>query len=1716
MSFHVNRRMEFLGRPVTTNVDTILGNTVRYGVQLQLASVSSEQRYWRVLGVYHLTPEENQGKHAVYVDVVDEAGNRVRDPNLRLHWGWEGQRPDEQVNPKAFDKPDSEPATNLDLYKGQHLWVQIEGDGLPSDRVCNCHTSHTDEPGPHGETWNSFGHHSFYVLFQCTRLVDTQEEEDGTTPILTSPDQAVYVRDQIADGSRCQPNATLQQIWTVRNTGTTTWGPGYALAYEQGAPLNAALAIPVPTTPPGAEVDLHLPFTAPSTPGRCRSDWKLRNAAGEWFGERLWIDIQVEQIQPPTESTDQGNKLGFYLHLSTDQHGLWEAIRRVQPPVLLIHADTANTMLLEEIRRFRAPEAFVIGRLYKDVNAQRQMLESPDPEGQGRALAEEILNYNFGLATKRGANGRLLIDAWMSLNEPVPGPGSAQFTQQPAETARLLQNYDRFQVAFRQKLQERGVEAIAFNFGAGNFSTAEHYLAHFPNTLATYTYLGFHEYGWPTLYPAPGSATSGGAYRPCMDGIRARYGDRHRVVITEAGLARMYQNPAGGDVGWLNGDTPLTEEHYWQSLAWYNGQMTADDYVVGACLFEVGHHGQWASFRHLGPDNQSRPIGIVDRIVALKDAAQPRGVGICDDTTTVVESLPLITISGVVTGLGRPLAGATVRLTGSYETLGGVRDAALAAATAVTWTRQVTGFRGAPWHAWRKFVADEVAGITYAEFQQLVGRYNPKLGESANRFTADQSYWLPENSKQTEQVWEIVWDRPLTNFEGSLHDCWRRHVANKVVGLSYQAFKKAMPRQNSQLVQTQGHLRANERYILPRNADQQTYTLVTVTGARGRFRFANLPAGDYQVTIQAAGMQPFLTGFSAVDNIQLTAPLRPNLSEQASARSSSAANAFVHVYGNEFAVNRRPFRFIGVNIRGLVHYGDPLTLAHATDAHRREQLTAAYDMGARVVRCFLPNMHATPAQTIDRLAQVLALLAEFPGLYLLPALANLYADVPFRVPGDEGFYAKIDPNFPADLLTADFFTGGYRQHYLPFVQQVVAHFNNEPRILAWEIGNELKLNPLSGDLNNDPNVAALINFKLAVAAELRRLAPNHLITTGMISTHHAWLHNDTLRHRLYASPLIDFLTIHCYNEEYHNDDSGLAAMLNKPFIVEEAGFGNRYGGDRSRMVIEDLQRWFSLGARGYMQWGFMATGQDMGDGDGDSGMDRCLHHDWDALFHAYRSKASALPSELPAWILPEKPVQPIETVQPDVAVWQAGQTVFAQDWVNVRKSPGHLGKLGDDVLGMLAPGAAATIRGAVVSQDGLHWWPIHATLANGATVEGWAAAANVNVVLLAGTTPRTMSRGARRRSPTMTRGIMAGLQAVFAQSYLNLRKDPGYVSKPSDHVIGQIPYGAPVTLLSGPQPADDLTWWQVRAPLLDNSNAVGWVAEVDPNGARLLDATPPPPLDTDTPTTSAYLGRNFPIGSAATVVAVAANVRASAGYVDQPPSHVVAQALRGSKWQVLAGPQPADGLDWLQVKPLGVPALAINSGWIALADPGGIRLLTPAPVAAMLTLQSPFVTPWALSQGWGLWPEEYRKITYDGVPLKGHNGLDFATPVGTPIRAVADGVVIRVDFEPGGFGNFVLVEHAWGESLYAHLAQVDVPQNATVTAGQPLGLSGETGHCYGAHLHFGIRLFPYRRTDGWGGFCDPSPFLPPTFLAARGVVRRPQPMVPALRGWVRP
>lgn len=310
------------------------------------------------------------------------------------------------------------------------------------------------------------------------------------------------------------------------------------------------------------------------------------------------------------------NRLGFYVENTTVQY-LRDALHAVQPPTMLMHIGDRG--LLQEIRGGLSPNTFMVGRMFVDQAQQTAWLSGSDPAAKGRAFAEQIITYDFGLAKERGANGRLLIDAWMSLNEAVRGPASFPDGKPDAETRQRLAALDKFQEAFYQRLKAEGLEAVAFNFGAGNFTQASHYLDYFPLTLAAYKYLGFHEYGWPTLEPGAGASTAALLYRQCMSDISKKYNNRHQAIITEAGLARMYKYPndPAGDVGWLYPGEPIPEAQYWTSLKWYNTELLRDSYVLGCCLFSYGPTGRWETFRHLGVNTQAQPILITDKIATL-------------------------------------------------------------------------------------------------------------------------------------------------------------------------------------------------------------------------------------------------------------------------------------------------------------------------------------------------------------------------------------------------------------------------------------------------------------------------------------------------------------------------------------------------------------------------------------------------------------------------------------------------------------------------------------------------------------------------------------------------------------------------------------------------------------------------------------------------------------------------------------------------------------------------------------------------------------------------------------------------------------------------------------------------------------------------------------------------------------------------------------------
>ncbi|MFE4974101.1 peptidoglycan DD-metalloendopeptidase family protein [Kitasatospora sp. NPDC056651] len=86
-----------------------------------------------------------------------------------------------------------------------------------------------------------------------------------------------------------------------------------------------------------------------------------------------------------------------------------------------------------------------------------------------------------------------------------------------------------------------------------------------------------------------------------------------------------------------------------------------------------------------------------------------------------------------------------------------------------------------------------------------------------------------------------------------------------------------------------------------------------------------------------------------------------------------------------------------------------------------------------------------------------------------------------------------------------------------------------------------------------------------------------------------------------------------------------------------------------------------------------------------------------------------------------------------------------------------------------------------------------------------------------------------------------------------------------------------------------------------------------------------------------------------------------------------------------------------------------------------------------------------------------------------HTGQDFVASTGTPLRAIANGVVVKAG-NGGAYGNEVEIRLADGHyAEYAHLSSIGVKIGQTVKAGQQIGLSGATGNVTGPHLHFEIR-----------------------------------------------
>ena len=103
----------------------------------------------------------------------------------------------------------------------------------------------------------------------------------------------------------------------------------------------------------------------------------------------------------------------------------------------------------------------------------------------------------------------------------------------------------------------------------------------------------------------------------------------------------------------------------------------------------------------------------------------------------------------------------------------------------------------------------------------------------------------------------------------------------------------------------------------------------------------------------------------------------------------------------------------------------------------------------------------------------------------------------------------------------------------------------------------------------------------------------------------------------------------------------------------------------------------------------------------------------------------------------------------------------------------------------------------------------------------------------------------------------------------------------------------------------------------------------------------------------------------------------------------------------------------------------------------------------------------------------YRKSPVAGASTN-HSGIDIGVPIGTPVKAIADGTVTAANGGMRGYGNGVFIDHGMinGKRItseYGHLSKFEVKVGDKVRQGQVIAESGNTGISSGPHLHITIR-----------------------------------------------
>ena len=158
-------------------------------------------------------------------------------------------------------------------------------------------------------------------------------------------------------------------------------------------------------------------------------------------------------------------------------------------------------------------------------------------------------------------------------------------------------------------------------------------------------------------------------------------------------------------------------------------------------------------------------------------------------------------------------------------------------------------------------------------------------------------------------------------------------------------------------------------------------------------------------------------------------------------------------------------------------------------------------------------------------------------------------------------------------------------------------------------------------------------------------------------------------------------------------------------------------------------------------------------------------------------------------------------------------------------------------------------------------------------------------------------------------------------------------------------------------------------------------------------------------------------------------------------------------------------------------------------NPAGIQLVVPAPRTNVIPAQSRVAT----GSSYGseqiaanfVWPTRGTLSSNYGRRWgRMHQGIDIAGPIGTPVVAAADGVIVASSYQGGGYGNVIDIQHSDGSlTRYGHNNRLIASVGQAVKQGQHVADMGNTGRSTGPHLHFEIH-------PGGGSAVNPLAYLP--------------------------